>query len=99
MSDRCVVLHHGPTAVRVRREPFGCVMFDSPGVFVEGNETVWEVVECIAGGFTYDELVLRFAESYCLPLAMIDRDLRELFQDFRRYGWLTNFDIERREEL
>ncbi len=97
MSDRCVVLHHGPTTVRVRREPFGCVMFDPQGMFVEGNQTVWEVAECIASGFAYDELVIHFAESYCLPPAMIDKDLKELFQDFRKYGWLTSFDIACRE--
>lgn len=98
MSNECVILRHGPTAVRVRREPFGCVMFDSHGTFVEGNETVWEMIECIARGFTYDEVVLHFAESYRLPCEMIDRDFRELFRNFRKFGWFEDFDITYQEE-
>lgn len=93
MTDRCLVLHEGLVAVRVRREPLGCIMFDSFGTFVQGNKTVWEIFELIARGAKYDELVCHFSETYGLPSVMIDNDLKELFLDFRKYGWLTSFDI------
>lgn len=98
MDDKCLILHYGPTPLRVRKERFGCIMFDTNGVFVEGNQTAWEVLECIDRGFNYKELVYYLSESYCMPLEMINKDLNNLFLDFIKYGWLTNFEMMRPEE-
>ncbi|MCP4718444.1 MAG: hypothetical protein GY860_03215 [Desulfobacteraceae bacterium] len=92
MSEKCVVLRHGPTTIRVRQESFGCLLFDSNGLFLEGNDTVWEVAERIAAGYSYDELVNHFVEYYSLPLKMIDSDLFELFRKLHQYGWLTDYN-------
>ncbi len=76
----------------MRQESFGCLLFDSNGLFLEGNSTVWEVAECIAGGYSYDELVNHFVEYYSLPPERINSDLQELFLEFQQFGWFTDYN-------
>ncbi len=92
MTNKCLVLNCRHTTLRVRRHQVGCVIFDSEGLLIEGNEPVWEIMERMARGFTYSELVLYFSTSFGLPPAMIHKDLNELFGNFQKYGWFT--DIE-----
>jgi hypothetical protein len=91
MSERLIVLRQNNRTLRVRKEDFGCVIFDSDNIYVEGNETVYEILRQISMGKQYDEIVTYICSEYGMHREMVESDIREFFSDANMLGWFTDY--------
>lgn len=73
--------------LRVRKEDFGCIVFDSNDIYVEGNKTVYEVLKFLQQNLPQHEVATQLANKYRLPAAFIKKDIQELFLKFKSLGW------------
>lgn len=91
MNETCFLIKLQDMTLRVRKEDFGCIVFDSNDVYAEGNKTVFEVLKLMRHGLAENEIVSEIAGNYGLPAALIAKDIEELFSKFKSLGW----DMER----
>lgn len=76
----------GDKILRVRKEDFGCAILDRNN-YVEGNETVYRVLELLSQGKTLEEAIDIFAETEEAPREKIREDVLSLMKMFNELGW------------
>ena len=78
----------GNRILRVRKEDFGCAILDR-NQYVEGNETVYKVLEILSQGKTLEETVDILAERENIPQEEMREDVLSLMKMFNDLGWFT----------
>lgn len=86
-DKRVFTIGCGDDLIRVRRDGKGCLLFDSKGVLLEGNHTVWEIMTILSDGYTIEDATKELSERYGLPFASLQADIKDFFAMMARYGW------------
>jgi len=83
----------GGKILRVRKEDFGCAILDREN-YVEGNKTVYRVLELLSQGKTLKETINIFAETEDVPREKIREDVLSLMKMFNELGWFLELTEE-----
>lgn len=83
----------GDKILRVRKEDFGCAILDREN-YVEGNKTVYRVLELLSQGKTLKETIDIFAEAEDVPREKIREDVLSLMKMFNELGWFLELTEE-----
>lgn len=83
----------GDKILRVRKEDFGCAILDREN-YVEGNKTVYRVLELLSQGKTLEETIDFFAETEDTPREKIREDVLSLMKMFNELGWFLELTEE-----
>ena len=83
----------GGKILRVRKEDFGCAILDREN-YVEGNKTVYRVLELLSQGKTLKETINIFAEAEDVPREKIREDVLSLMKMFNELGWFLELTEE-----
>lgn len=83
----------GGKILRVREEDFGCAILDREN-YVEGNKTVYRVLELLSQGKTLKETIDIFAEAEDVPREKIREDVLSLMKMFNELGWFLELTEE-----
>lgn len=97
MAGNILVWREGKRTLRVRKEDFGCIIFDSANIYIEGNNTVFEIVELITEGKSYKEIIRGLCSRYSMPEEMIAGDLDEFLDKAHKLGWFTGISANESE--
>ncbi|KYK33353.1 MAG: hypothetical protein AYK18_15090 [Theionarchaea archaeon DG-70] len=87
---RLFVVKTGGRTLRVRKEDFGCAILDRD-LYVEGNETVYKVLELFSQGKTLEEAIHILAERENASPEEVRKDVLSLIKMFNDFGWFCEF--------
>ncbi len=83
----------GDRILRVRKEEFGCAILDRD-TYVEGNETVYKVLEYLSQGKTLEEVIRALAQEEQVPVEEVREDVLSLMKMFNEMGWFCELTGE-----
>jgi len=92
MDRKAVIVEWGRVFLRVRKQDDGCIIFDANGTLLEGNNTVWQIMELLANGFMLEGVAAELAGRYQLPVTTLMDDIRELADKLAEHGWERETD-------
>ncbi len=88
---RLLSIKTGDKVLRVRKEDFGCIIFDR-AVYVEGNESVYKVLELLAEEKKPEEIIEILAEREHVSVEDIREDVWSTFKMFNDLGWFCEYE-------
>ncbi|KYK27916.1 MAG: PqqD family protein [Theionarchaea archaeon] len=88
---RLLCVKTGDKVLRVRKEEFGCIIFDR-NVYVEGNESVYMVLELLAEEKTPQEIIEILAERENVPAEEMREDVWSILKMFNELGWFCEYE-------
>lgn len=88
---RLLCVKTGDKVLRVRKEDFGCIIFDR-NVYVEGNESVYMVLELLAEEKTPQEIIDILAERERVPVDEMREDVWSTLKMFNELGWFCEYE-------
>lgn len=88
---RLFAIKTGDRTIKVRKEDFGCIILDRQ-LYVEGNETVFDVLELFSQGKTIPETIQILSEREKIPLEEVKEDVLSLMEMFKDLGWFLDME-------
>lgn len=88
---RLLCVKTGDKVLRVRKEEFGCIIFDR-NVYVEGNESVYMVLELLAEEKTPQEIIEILAERENVSKEEMREDVWSILKMFNELGWFCEYE-------
>lgn len=88
---RLLSIKTGEKVLRVRKEDFGCIIFDR-AVYVEGNESVYAVLELLAEEKTPEEIIDTLSEREGIPRDEMREDVWSTLKMFNELGWFCEYE-------
>jgi hypothetical protein len=87
MKKHVITIDFGGTFLRARKEKVGCLIFDSQGKMLEGNDSVWEIIFLFEQGYSMEEIVVQLSNRYHLPTAVIEKSMQDFQEEMLAQGW------------
>lgn len=84
------MIKNGGKTLRIRKESFGCSIYDSSQIYAEGNHVIYDFLKGISEAKGIKVIINDIAKKYNVESQKLAEDFIDFFQQAKELGWFED---------